>query len=81
MDSLPRRTYRAVGLIYRLIGRLKTGNVENRLLLYGHMSILNGVLYYFRDETKGIPCAPDGWVSPSSAANVAARSVGWHAVA
>jgi hypothetical protein len=36
---------------------------------------------YLKDEASGVPCAPDGCVSPSNAARVAARSTGWHALA
>jgi len=36
---------------------------------------------YFRAEASGIPCAPEGCVSPNLAARVAAKSMGWHGVA
>lgn len=36
---------------------------------------------YFKDMVRGVPCAPDGCVSPNLAASVATKSMGWQAVA
>ncbi len=38
-------------------------------------------LDYFRAESRGVPCDPEGCVSPNLAARVAAKSMGWHGVA
>ena len=35
---------------------------------------------YFNATSKGVPCVPDGCVSPSLAARVAAKSMGSHFV-
>jgi hypothetical protein len=37
-------------------------------------------LVYLIASASGWPCAPEGWVSPSAAARVGARSIVWQGV-